>query len=65
MKYSFAYEVSIADKLGGKKQGAIEQNSEGFSTISDDIDHRGASQNYRYAKAILPLWGSAEIQGYG
>jgi hypothetical protein len=40
MKYSFAYEVSIADKLDGKKQGAIEQNSEGFSTISDEIDHR-------------------------
>jgi hypothetical protein len=42
MKYSFAYEVSIADKLDGKKQGAIEQNSEGFSTISDALD-RSAS----------------------
>ena len=32
--------------------------------IQDDIDHRGASQNYRFAKEILPLWGSAENQGY-
>jgi hypothetical protein len=53
MKYSFAYEVSIADKLDGKKQGAIEQNSEGFSTISDVFDHRGTSQNYRFPSQII------------
>ena len=32
-----------------KKDDGIEQNSEGFSTVSDEFDHRGASQNYRFA----------------
>jgi len=53
MKNSFIYAAAIADKLDGKKQGAREQNSEGFSTVSDGIDHRGASQDYRYAFEIL------------
>jgi hypothetical protein len=35
MKNSFIYAAAIADKLDGKKQGAREQNSEGFSTVSD------------------------------
>ena len=34
------------------------------SLFQDDIDHRGESQKYRYAKEILHLCGSAEIQGY-
>ena len=37
IKNSFIYGAAIAGKLDGKKQGAIEQNSEGFSTVSDEI----------------------------
>jgi hypothetical protein len=38
------------------------QNTKG--RIQDDIDHQGATQNYRITILISPSWGSAEIQGY-
>ena len=44
MKYSFVYDASIADNINRKKEDSIEQNSEGFSTVSDEIDHRGSKR---------------------
>jgi hypothetical protein len=41
MKYSFMHDGSIANKPDGRKQGAIEQNSEGFSTVSDGSGNFG------------------------
>jgi hypothetical protein len=32
--------------------------------IQDDIDHREASEKYRYAFEILYIWELREIQGY-
>jgi hypothetical protein len=46
MKYSFVYDASIADKLDSKKEVSIEQNSRGFSTVSDDIDHLRGAEKY-------------------
>jgi hypothetical protein len=46
MKYSFMHDGSIANKPDGRKQGAIEQNSEGFSTVSDELMQQGMSENY-------------------
>ncbi len=46
MKYSFIYDASIEDKLESKKEDSIEQNSRGFSTVSDVFDHRGTSEKY-------------------
>jgi hypothetical protein len=37
MKYAFIYGAAIADKLLRKKQEAIAQNSEGFSTVSLEL----------------------------
>ena len=36
--------LPIADKLDRKKEDAIKQNSGTFSTISDEIDHRGSTR---------------------
>jgi hypothetical protein len=46
MKYSFMHDGSIANKPDGRKQGAIEQNSEGFSTVSDGFDLRETGEKY-------------------
>jgi hypothetical protein len=39
----------------------VEKGRKGYR--GDDIDHRGASQNYRLAKAILHFCGLGTIQG--
>jgi len=48
--------------------GAHFNDNEGEKTRKghrgDAIGHRGASQDYRYAKEILHVCRSAEIQGY-
>jgi phage head maturation protease len=53
MNNSFIYSAAIADKLDGMKQGAIEQNSEGFSTVSDEIDHKGDKRKVSISVCII------------
>jgi hypothetical protein len=60
IKNSFIYGAAIAGKLDGKKQGAIEQNSEGFSTVSDEVKPCPSARFYRIAVETLTRPGPAE-----